>query len=94
MGNAPTPMAPKRVIMLDWVSNEDGSHILTVTVGNKVLFMTAVSNELSQANVKAINEARAAGQKAGQPPPGGPAARPLLRKSSSMAFQQQVDDVR
>ena len=35
MGNAPTAMTPKRVVMLDWVSNEDGSHILTVTVGNK-----------------------------------------------------------
>ena len=36
MGNAPNSAAPKRIVMLDWVSNEDGSHILTVTVGNKV----------------------------------------------------------
>ena len=36
MGNAPSSAAPKRIVMLDWVSNEDGSHILTVTVGNKV----------------------------------------------------------
>ena len=36
MGNAPTSMTPKQIVMLDWVSNEDGSHILTVTVGNKV----------------------------------------------------------
>ena len=83
MGNAPTLMTPKRVIMLDWVSNEDGSHILTVTVGNKVLFMTAVSNDISQANVKAVNDSR-----------NNPVTRPLLRKSSSMGFQQMVDDVR
>ena len=37
MGNAPSTEAPKRIVMLDWVSNEDGSHILTVTVGNKVI---------------------------------------------------------
>ena len=36
MGNAPSTMTPKQIVMLDWVSNEDGSHILTVTVGNKV----------------------------------------------------------
>ena len=36
MGNTPSTTAPKRVVMLDWVSNEDGSHILTVTAGNKV----------------------------------------------------------
>ena len=36
MGNTPSTTAPKRIVMLDWVSNEDGSHILTVTVGNKV----------------------------------------------------------
>ena len=84
MGNAPTPSAPKRVVMLDWVSNEDGSHILTVTVGNKVLFMTAVSNDVAQANIKAVNESRS--QAAPRPP--------LLRKSSSMGFQQVVDDIR
>ena len=37
MGNSPSTAAPKRIVMLDWVSNEDGSHILTVTVGNKVM---------------------------------------------------------
>ena len=39
MGNAPSTAAPKRIVMLDWVSNEDGSHILTVTVGNKVIHL-------------------------------------------------------
>ena len=39
MGNAPSTAAPKRIVMLDWVSNEDGSHILTVTVGNKVIYL-------------------------------------------------------
>ncbi len=40
MGNTPSPVAPKQSVMLDWVSNEDGSHILTVAVGNKVTSLT------------------------------------------------------
>lgn len=36
MENAPEAAPPKQSVMLDWVSNEDGSHILTVAVGNKV----------------------------------------------------------
>ena len=36
MGNSPSPVSPKQSVMLDWVSNEDGSHILTVAVGNNV----------------------------------------------------------
>ena len=36
VGNTPSAIAPKQTVMLDWASNEDGSHILTITVGNKV----------------------------------------------------------
>ena len=36
MGNTPSAIAPKQTVMLDWVSKEDGTHILTITVGNKV----------------------------------------------------------
>ena len=36
MGNAPSAIAPKQTVMLDWVSKEDGTHLLTITVGNKV----------------------------------------------------------
>ena len=36
MGNAPSAIAPKQTVMLDWASKEDGTHILTITVGNKV----------------------------------------------------------
>ena len=42
MGNSPSTAAPKRIVMLDWVSNEDGSHILTVTVGNKVRYISKI----------------------------------------------------
>jgi hypothetical protein len=30
------PLTQKHLVQLDWVSNEDGSHILTVAVGSKV----------------------------------------------------------
>ena len=45
--------------------------------------LTAVSNDISQANVKAVNDARS-----------DPRNRPLLRQSSSMAFQHFSDEVR
>ena len=49
----------------------------------KVLLLTAVSNDISQANVKAVIDAR-----------NDPRNRPLLRQSSSMAFQPYSDEVR
>ena len=36
MGNSPSAVAPKQTVMLDWASKEDGTHVLTITVGNKV----------------------------------------------------------
>lgn len=32
------PLTQKHIVQLDWVSKEDGSHILTVAVGSKVIF--------------------------------------------------------
>lgn len=31
------PLTQKHIVQLDWVSKEDGSHILTVAVGSKVI---------------------------------------------------------
>lgn len=30
------PLTQKHLVQLDWVSKEDGSHILTIAVGSKV----------------------------------------------------------
>ena len=38
MGNSPSAVAPKQTVMLDWASKEDGTHVLTITVGNKVSY--------------------------------------------------------
>ena len=47
MGNSPSPVSPKQSVMLDWVSNEDGSHILTVAVGNNVRWLKSIIYKMS-----------------------------------------------
>lgn len=39
------PLTQKHLVQLDWVSKEDGSHILTVGVGSKVWFFISNYNE-------------------------------------------------
>ncbi|CAC5419373.1 DMXL [Mytilus coruscus] len=43
----------KQLVQLDWVSTEDGSHILTVGVGSKILMYGQVSNDIVQSCQKA-----------------------------------------
>ena len=60
MGNAPSAIAPKQTVMLDWASKEDGTHILTITVGNKVFFVQVIFIEIDaqflQLNQKVITD--------------------------------------
>ncbi|XP_049821296.1 dmX-like protein 2 isoform X4 [Aethina tumida] len=78
MGNI-CPLTQKHIVQLDWVSNEDGSHILTVACGSKIMLYTPLSTDLAQANVKAMKESMNN-------------ARPILRKASSLAQPMFVDD--
>ena len=39
-------------LQLDWVSAENGSHILTVCTGTKISFYTAVSSDVAAASKK------------------------------------------
>ncbi|XP_074030533.1 rabconnectin-3 alpha isoform X2 [Leptinotarsa decemlineata] len=78
MGNI-CPLTQKHIVQLDWVSNEDGSHILTVAVGSKIMLYTPLSTDLAQANVKAMKESLNN-------------YRPILRKASSLAQPMFVDD--
>lgn len=75
------PLTQKHLVQLDWVSKEDGSHILTVGVGSKIMLFTPVCSDLAQANMKAMKESRSTN-------------RPILRKSSSLAQPQFVDEIR
>ncbi|XP_037932594.1 dmX-like protein 1 [Teleopsis dalmanni] len=74
------PLTQKHLVQLDWVSKEDGSHILTVAVGSKILLYTPVSSDIAQANIKAMKESRSVN-------------RPILRKASSLA-QPKFNEIR
>nr|XP_034195929.1 dmX-like protein 2 isoform X5 [Osmia lignaria] len=75
------PLTQKHLVQLDWVSKEDGSHILTVAVGSKIMLFTPVCSDLAQANMKAMKESQSNN-------------RPILRKASSLAQPQFVDEIR
>nr|XP_018898945.1 PREDICTED: dmX-like protein 2 isoform X2 [Bemisia tabaci] len=75
------PLTQKHLVQLDWVSKEDGSHILTVGVGSKIMLFTPVSSDLAQANMKAMKESQSTN-------------RPILRKASSLAAPNFVDEIR
>ncbi|GIY08077.1 dmX-like protein 1 [Caerostris extrusa] len=78
-------LTPKSLVQLDWVSAEDGSHILTVAIGsNKILFNSSflfapVSNDIAQANVQAMKASKSA-------------SRPLLKQASSMVLPLSCND--
>lgn len=46
--NKQSVLQQKQLVQLDWVSTEDGSHILTVGVGSKILMYAQVSNDIVQ----------------------------------------------
>lgn len=69
------PLTHKHLAQLDWVPKEDGSHILTVGKGSKIMLFTPVCSDL--ANMKAMKESRSTN-------------RPILCKSSSLAQSQFV----
>ena len=47
-GNKTGVLQQKHLVQLDWAPTEDGSHILTVAVGSKILFFSPVSNEIAE----------------------------------------------
>ncbi|XP_053214869.1 dmX-like protein 2 isoform X2 [Panonychus citri] len=80
-------LTQKSIVQLDWVSTEDGSHILTVSVGDKISVFTPVSTDIAQANLQAMKTSSKTGA--------APATRMLLKQVSSMAIPMtQVDDIR
>lgn len=45
-----------QVVRLDWVSCEDGSYVLTVSVGPKIFLFAPVTEDLAQKNVAIMHE--------------------------------------
>ena len=81
-------LGKQRLVKLDWVSNEDGSHLLTVSVADRVMLFTTVSSEIAQANMATAREAKLSSVKVAGP------KRPLLRRSSSIGLPAVVDEWR
>ena len=93
-------MKPSHLVQLDWVSTEDGSHILTVGVGSKIMMYAQVSDEVVQASKKVESEEKSnkkvmmfndPGHKIPLNEPG--SRRAMLQKSKSMVvdeYQEQL----
>lgn len=47
-------LTQKSAVQLSWVSTEDGSHALTVSVGSHISVYTPVSTDIAQANLQAM----------------------------------------
>lgn len=83
-------------MQLDWVSTEDGSHILTVGVGSKIMMYAQVSNDIVQESKKDNQEDKSSNVTTSMNEPGvkmslgdlSAGRRAMLQKSKSMV----VDD--
>ena len=70
--NNPGGRKTRQSVTLDWVSTEDGSHVLTIGLGPQIMVFAAVSNDIAQENMKTLAETATS-------------KRPLLRQASSFA---------
>ncbi|KAK6180445.1 hypothetical protein SNE40_012599 [Patella caerulea] len=89
-GNRLGVLRQKSLVQLDWVSTEDGSHILTVGVGPKILTYSQVSNEIAQESKKAMMNTPE--QKTNDPVKSRP--RPMLQKSKSLVVDEYQEEIR
>lgn len=78
-------LTQKSLVQLDWVSTEDGSHVLTVSAGSKIFVFTQVSTDVAQLNLLAM--------KASEKTPT-TSKRMLLKQASSMAPVTTASDIR
>ena len=89
-GNKLGLLTQKCLVQLDWISSEDGSHILTVGVASKILTYSQVSNEIAQASMKAFSgkELKTPNDKlAGR-------SRPMMQKSKSLVVDDYQEEIR
>ncbi|CAG2169135.1 unnamed protein product [Oppiella nova] len=79
-------LTQKSLVQLDWVSTEDGSHVLTVSAGSKITLFTPVSTDIAQANLQTL--------KASEKSINTSSNRMLLKQASSMAPISRADEIR
>lgn len=85
-------LTQKSAVQLSWVSTEDGSHALTVSVGSNIAVFTPVSTDIAQSNLQAMK----ASSKTGTTSTSGAISRKLLLKQVSMGVStlNPPDDIR
>ena len=79
-------LSQKSLLQLDWVSTEDGSHILTVSAGSKITLFTPVSTDIAQANLQTM--------KASEKTITTSSNRMLLKQASSMGPMTRTEEIR
>ena len=79
-------LTQKSLVQLDWVSTEDGSHILTVSAGSKITLFTPVSTDIAQANLQTM--------KTNEKTINTSSNRLLLKQASSMGPLTKTDEIR
>ncbi|XP_071118494.1 dmX-like protein 2 isoform X1 [Haliotis cracherodii] len=89
-GNKLGLLMQKCLVQLDWVSAEDGSHILTVGVGSKVLMYSQVSNEISQESLKAFTGKQLKSTSSTLTA----RSRPMMQKSKSLVVDNYQEEIR
>ncbi|XP_041373660.1 dmX-like protein 2 isoform X2 [Gigantopelta aegis] len=89
-GNKQGLLTQKCLVQLDWISSEDGSHILTVGVASKIFTYSQVSNEIAQESMKAFSgrELKTPNDKL----PG--RSRPMMQKSKSLVAEDYQEEIR
>ncbi|KAL8625455.1 hypothetical protein ACOMHN_018600 [Nucella lapillus] len=96
-GNKLGVLRQKCLVQLDWVSTEDGTHILTVGVGTKILAYCQVSNEVAQASIKAnraMSSSRVAVNTTKKTDVFHQRPKALLQKSKSLALEDYKEEIR
>ncbi|XP_064608806.1 dmX-like protein 2 isoform X2 [Liolophura sinensis] len=91
-GNKTGALVQKHLVQLDWVSTEDGSHVLTVGVGSKIIMYSQVSNEIAQVCHREGRSTAVDGGGASRPPQA--RGRPMLQKSKTMVVEDTPEEIR
>ena len=80
-------LTQKSAVQISWVSTEDGSHALTVSVGSNISVFTPVSTDIAQANLQAMTASAKTGTTS--------AARLMLKQASmGVSTLAPPDDIR
>lgn len=95
-GNKTGMLQQKHLVQLDWVSTEDGSHILTVGVGSRILMYSQVSNDIVQSSKRSSTRQPAdkSTQPFGQAMKDASHRRSVFQKTKSMVVDDHQEEIK